>query len=84
MCYGEEGHCAPPQERQKFDTRVRPQMKPIKIYMNVTKTIEIPAVVAAQSDRTLVTIVVVDQDENPLPLNAVKMDGLSFIARDGV
>ena len=84
MCYGEEGHCASPQERQKFDTRVRPQMKPIKIYMNVTKTMEIPAVVAAQSDRTLVTIVVVDQDENPLPLNAVKMDGLSFIARDGV
>ena len=84
MCYGEDGHCAPPQFRQKFDVRVRPQMKPIKIYMNVTKTLETPAVVATQPNRTLVTIVVLDQDENSLPLNAVRMDGLSFIARDGI
>lgn len=84
MCYGEEGHCDLPQERQKFDTRTRPQMKPIKIYMNITKTMKIDAVVAAQSNRTLITIVVVDQDESPLPLNAIKMDGLSFIARDGI
>ncbi len=84
MCYGEDGHCALPPAREKFDRRARPQMKPIKIYMNVTKTMKIPAVVAAETNRTLVTIVVVDQDENPLPLNSVKMDGLSFIARDGV
>ena len=71
-------------KRQKFDVRVRPPMKPIKIYMNVTRTIQRPAVVEAEPGRTVVTFVVVDQEGDPLPVNAVKMDGLSFVTRDGV
>ena len=84
MCYGEDGHCALPTDRQKFDVRVRPPMKPIKIYMNVTRTIQRPAVVEAEPGRTVVTFVVVDQEGDPLPVNAVKKDGLSFVTRDGV
>ena len=84
MCFGEEGHCNDPASRQKFDVRVRPPMKPIKIYMNITRTMKLPQVVSALPDSTHVTLVVVDQDANPLPVNAVTMDGLSLVARDGV
>ena len=84
MCYGEAGHCEIPMDRQKFDVRTRPPMKPLKVYMDVTRTLRIPAIVATVPDRTMVTLVVVDQDGNPLPLNAVRMDGLSFITRDGI
>ena len=62
----------------------QPRSRNMSIQVSVTKTMKNPTVVAAQPGRTLVTIVVVDQDGNPLPLNTVKMDGLSFIARDGV
>ena len=84
MCFGEAGHCDIPADREKFDVRVRPPMKPIKIYMNITQTMQIPEVVNAVENRTHVTLVVVDQDANSLPVNAVTMDGLSLVARDGV
>ena len=84
MCFGEEGHCDMPTTRRKFDVRVRPSMKPIKIYMNITRTMNIPEVVNAAENRTHVTFVVVDQDQNPLPINSVQMDGLSLVSRDGV
>lgn len=82
MCFGEDGHCALPPPREKFDRRPRPPMTPDKIYMNVTQTMKDPTVVAAESERTSIQLVVVDQDRAPLPLNSIKMDGLSFIARD--
>ena len=72
MCYGEVGHCAVPLGRQKFDVRVRPAMKLIKIYMNITRTLQNPAVVETDASRTVVTFVVLDQDANPLPVNSVK------------
>ena len=84
MCFGEDGHCDIPTDRQKFDVRVRPPMKPIKIYMNITRTMQISNVVQAEPGRTVVTLVVVDKDANPLPVNAVRMDGFSFVTRDGV
>lgn len=84
MCFGEAGHCDMPNLRQKFDVRVRPPMKPIKIYMNITRTMKNPEVVNTIENRTHITLVVVDQNENPLPINAVQMDGLSLVARDGV
>ena len=84
MCFGEDGHCNIPTNRQKFDVRVRPPMKPIKIYMNITRTMQIQDVVDVVNNRTNITLVVVDQDAEPLPVNAVKMDGLSLVTRDGV
>ena len=84
MCFGEVGHCDIPADRQKFDVRVRPPMKPIKIYMNITQTMQIPDVVNAVKNRTHITLVVVDQDANLLPVNSVTMDGISLVARDGV
>ena len=84
MCFGEDGHCDIPTERQKFDVRVRPPMKPIKIYMDITRTMQLKEVVNVVEHRTNITLVIVDQDANPLPTNSVTMDGISIVARDGV
>ena len=84
MCFGEDGHCDIPTERQKFDVRVRPPMKPIKIYMDITRTMQLQQVVNAVEHRTNITLVIVDQDANSLPTNSVTMDGISIVARDGV
>ena len=59
-------------------------MKPITTYMDVTRTVQIPAVVGAVSARTVVTVVIVDQEGEPLTPSAARMDGSSFSARDGI
>lgn len=81
-CFGDVGHCDHPAPREKFDVRPGHHLKPEKHYLEITETMQNSDVANTYPDRTQVSFVILDAEENPVGNEALKMEGLSLVVRD--
>ena len=73
-CFGDEGHCEVPAEREPFDVRPPHQLTPAKLWLEVTDPIR---QFAQGTDRLVITVVPVATSEaapdTPLPFERISL-----------